>query len=84
MALDKSNAHKFESTVLLIVLRYIYAGKINEAWSFYNREYNLPDKERFRAKVLAILRDEPVYRFLYRSTHPTNRWTRAAGACFAS
>lgn len=65
-ALDKSDAHKFESDVLLIVLRYIYAGKRNEAWSFYNREYNLPDKERLRARILATLRDEPVYRFLYR------------------
>jgi hypothetical protein len=65
-ALDKSDAHKFESDVLLIVLRYTYAGKRNEAWSFYNREYNRPDKERLRARILATLRDEPVYRFLYR------------------
>jgi hypothetical protein len=64
-ALDKSDAHKFEADVLLIVLHYIYAGKRNEAWSFYNREYNLPDKERLRGKILATLRDEPVYRFLY-------------------
>jgi hypothetical protein len=65
-ALDKSDAHKLESEVLFIVLRYIYAGKRSEAWSFYNREYNLSDKERLRRKILAVLRDEPVYRFLYR------------------
>ena len=65
-ALDKSDARKFESDVLFIVLRYIYAGKRNEAWSFYDREYNLPDKERLRGKILATLRDEPVHRFLYR------------------
>jgi|SRR5881394_3250844 len=64
--LDKSDAHKFASDVLLIVLRYVYAGKRNEAWSFYNREYTLPDKERLRGKILATLRDEPVYRYLYR------------------
>jgi hypothetical protein len=48
--LDKSDTHKFTSDVLLIVLRYIYAGKRKEAWSFYNREYNLPDKERLPGK----------------------------------
>lgn len=69
-ALDTSDAHKFESDVLLIVLRYVYAGKRTEAWSFYNREYNLPDKERLRTKIMATLRDEPVYKFLYRRTQP--------------
>jgi hypothetical protein len=64
-ALDKSDAHKFESEILLIVLRYIYAGKLNEAWSFYDREYNLGDKERLRGKILVTLRHEPVYKFLY-------------------
>src|ERR1051325_9517632 len=57
--LDKSDARKFESDVLFIVLRYIYAGKRDEGWSFYNREYNFPDKERLRGKILATLRDEP-------------------------
>ena len=64
--LDKSDALKFKSDVLFVVLRYIYAGKRDEAWSFYNREYNLPDKEPLRGKILATLRDEPVYKFLYR------------------
>lgn len=65
-SLDKSDAHKFESEVLRIVLRYVYAGKRSEAWSFYNREYSFPDKERLRGKILATLRDERVYKFLYR------------------
>ena len=78
-ALDKSDAHKFESEVLLIVLRYIYAGKRNEAWSFYNREYNLADKEHLRGKILATLRNEPVYRFLYRGAQLNKSSDRSHG-----
>jgi hypothetical protein len=54
------------SSVLHIVLQYIYAGKDQEAWSFFEREYTKPDKEQMKAKILAILKDEAVYKYLHR------------------
>ena len=54
------------SSVLHIVLRYIYAGKDQEAWSFFEREYTQADKEQMKAKILAVLQDEAVYKYLHR------------------
>lgn len=52
--------------VLAVTLRLIYAGEEKKGWEFFDRAYQLPDKEEIKARVLAILKDEPVYRFIYR------------------
>ena len=51
---------------LSIFLRYIYAGKDEEAWAFFDREYRLPDKEEMKSRIQAILKDEDVYKYLHR------------------
>jgi hypothetical protein len=48
-----------------IFLRYIYAGRESEAWSFFNKTYSLADKEQIRLEIKHILEFEPVYRFVY-------------------
>ena len=53
--------------MLNVALRYVYAGEEKEGWSFYDRVYQLPDKEEIRARVLALLKDEPVYQFIYQN-----------------
>ena len=53
--------------VLNVALCFVYAGEEKEGWSFYDRVYQLPDKEEVRARVLALLRDEPVYQFIYKN-----------------
>ena len=53
------------SSMLHIVLRYIYAGKDQEAWSFFEREYTRANKEQIKAKILAVLREEAVYKYFH-------------------
>lgn len=55
--------------VLNVALRFVYGGEEQEGWSFYDTVYQLPDKEEIRARVLALLKDEPVYQFIYKNRH---------------
>jgi hypothetical protein len=54
--------------ILPIVLDYIFAGKEQEAWTFYEQSYKLADKKEMRTKIKAVIRDQPVYRFIYKHT----------------
>ena len=47
-----------------IFLTYIYAGKENEAWEFFDKEYNLEDKESRKDKIKAVLSKDPIYKFV--------------------
>jgi hypothetical protein len=64
--LSPDEKNNYLSKRLKIFLRYIYAGKKDEAWSFFDREYKLPNKEEMRSKIKAVLEDEGVYKYLYR------------------
>jgi hypothetical protein len=48
-----------------IILRYVYAGRLSDAWSFFDRAYNLEDKQEMKLEIKRILESEPVYRFIY-------------------
>lgn len=63
--LNNRRGEEYLSGVLEIVLSYIYAGKEQEAWSFFDREYKLQNKEELKARILSVLRNEPVYRFIH-------------------
>jgi hypothetical protein len=52
--------------VLHIVLDYIFAGDEETAWAFYEQAYNLPDKVEVRKEIETELKDDPVYRFMYK------------------
>ena len=56
--------------VLGIVLDYVFAGREQEAWTFYDQAYKLPDKQRIKREVRARLRESPVYRFIYFKNAP--------------
>ncbi len=51
--------------VLSVMLDYIYAGREAEGWEFYEREYNLSDKEKLRRKIKSHLAGDKVYKQLY-------------------
>lgn len=53
--------------VLEVLLSYVYAGEEREGWEFYEAAYRLPDKAEVKREVEAVLRLEPVYRFMYKS-----------------
>jgi hypothetical protein len=61
------------SEVLRAMLPHIYAGSRERAWELYGREYAGPDKERLRAKILAALEADAVYRYIYRRPRPGGR-----------
>jgi hypothetical protein len=65
--LDPNDKKFYLSTRLNIVLRYIYAGKEQEAWTFFDKEYRQTDKEKIKTKVRAVLTKNQAYRFIYGS-----------------
>jgi len=62
---------EYLSAVLQVVLRYIYAGKENEAWSFYDKEYHLSDKEEIQSKIKKRLKSCLVYKQIYETQEPS-------------
>lgn len=54
------------SAILDVVLTRIYAGRESDAWRFYNRTYTLDDKAAIKRRIKSILREQPVYNFIYR------------------
>lgn len=52
--------------ILPIVVDYIFAGKEKEAWTFFDESYKLPDKKEMKAKIMVVVKSQPVYRFIYK------------------
>jgi hypothetical protein len=53
------------ATRLDIFLRYVYAGRESDGWSFFDKTYNLKDKQDLKREIKRKLNMEPVYRFIY-------------------
>jgi hypothetical protein len=51
--------------MIKIVISYIYAGKENEGWDFYNNRYRISNKEIIRADILKNLKDDHAYNRIY-------------------
>lgn len=47
-----------------VLLRFLYAGKEEEGWEFFDKAYTLPDAEKIKAKVKEVLRKAPAYKFI--------------------
>ena len=43
-----------------ILLRYVYARKANFGWSFFEREYQRPDKAEIKARIRSVLKRAPL------------------------
>jgi hypothetical protein len=54
-----------ESKPLDKTLRYIYAGEEQKGWAFFDKECQSSDKEDLKSKITAILKRDPVYKFIY-------------------
>ncbi len=52
------------SDFLGVFLEYIYAGREEEAWAFYDKEYNLEDKAERKEKIKQFLQREKIYNFV--------------------
>lgn len=58
---DPAYGPHVRSAVLDVVLRYLYAGKSDEAWAFYDQHYNVEDKESMKAELKEKLKQDNVY-----------------------
>jgi hypothetical protein len=59
---DRAYDLHVRSAVLDVVLRYLYAGRKDEAWAFYDQNYNIEDKESLRAQLKDKLKQDVLYR----------------------
>ena len=50
---------------LAILLHYIYAGKRDEGWAFFDKTYRLSDSRKMKSQIQKRLQSEPVYKFIY-------------------
>jgi hypothetical protein len=48
-----------------VVLKYVYAGRDEEAWEFFERQYKLGDKAEVRALVEELLRSDAIYQSMH-------------------
>lgn len=65
---DEIYTERHFSAVLQVTLKYIYAGKRDEGWAFFNREYRTHEgisREKMRAEIEEALSGEPVYKSVY-------------------
>jgi hypothetical protein len=56
--------------VVDVMLTYVYAGKREEGWSFFEKNYRLRDKEELRTNLGARLKTSQIYTFIYRRNPP--------------
>lgn len=54
-------------SVVDVTLAYVYAGRRDEGWRFFDQNYRLRDKQELKADILDILRTSEIYNFMYRS-----------------
>ncbi len=65
-AVTRNDTDVMFADILEITLEYIFAGKDTEGWEYFDREYNLKDKDLRKRKIKKELKDHPVYKFIYR------------------
>ena len=63
----KSDAFYMRSTILDHTLELVYHGQRDKAWQYFNSTYNLDDKKEIERRVKAILRTQPVYKYIYKN-----------------
>jgi hypothetical protein len=66
----ESNELYVRSVILRDMLDLIYQGKRQRAWRYFDRTYNLADKKEIERRVKDILKDQPVYKYIY-NNHKT-------------
>lgn len=55
----------FLAKVLEILLIYVFSGRRDEGWAYYNRVYTLSDREEMRAKIEKRIKADDDYRAIY-------------------
>ena len=64
----RSNVYEYEEYVaatLSAFLKYVYAGREPQAWTFFDAEYKLVDKPKLRLEIRKQLRGCSIYNYIY-------------------
>lgn len=64
-SLPSKSGIDYRQQLLNIFFAYLYAGKEREAWDFFEKEYNKPDKADLERKIRRELALEPVFQYLH-------------------
>jgi hypothetical protein len=67
-----NDTDNYLSKRLHILLRYIYAGREQEGWAFFEKAYRRPDKKEICARIKDVLTNSPLYKYLYREQNLPN------------
>ena len=59
-----------QAFIVSTLLDYVFAGKREKGWLFFERSYKADDKVALRNRLTSILRKQPVYRFIYERKIP--------------
>ena len=62
---DDDSSSTYLSRRLNILLRYVYARKAIEGWTFFEQSYQRADRKEIIGRVRSILAREPVYNYVY-------------------
>ena len=59
-----SDEYAAKSRILRLLLDYVYAGNEEKGWALFEQQYTFSDEVEVRKRVWAILRNQPVYRYM--------------------
>ncbi|MCM3872533.1 MAG: hypothetical protein ND895_17765 [Pyrinomonadaceae bacterium] len=62
---SKAQDFQHRSAVISNLLIHVYADDEKTGWNLYDRTYSLDDKKEMRRRIKALLRNQPVYKFIY-------------------
>jgi hypothetical protein len=65
--LDRSDPHQHWVRSLDITLRYIFAGKEERGWKFYDKQFGIRPggRDRMKTKIKKALKSDALYRSMY-------------------
>ena len=63
--LKQSFLADYTSAILKVLISYIYSGKEQEGWDFFNTRYRLSNKKAVTSYIIERLDNDPVYKEIY-------------------
>lgn len=54
-----------EDLVRSTFVYWVYAGKKDEAWKYFDENYTFPNREKYRKDFLRLFQEDPTYRSIY-------------------
>ena len=59
------NDSEYFYPMMEVVLKYIYAGQLQKGWSFFEKNYQVQDKDELREDLRDAFKNDPTYKSIY-------------------